>query len=50
MKNEAETEEKLSQELEVLRLKVAGFGKTEIEHQRAELAPHKSEDRFRKIF
>lgn len=46
MKNEAETEEKLIQELEVLRLKVAGFEKAEIEHQGRSWPPAKAKTDF----
>ncbi|MCH8955620.1 PAS domain S-box protein [candidate division KSB1 bacterium] len=49
MKNETKTKEKLIQELETLRAKLAAFEKTEAEHKRTEDKLRKSEERFRKI-
>ena len=50
MKNETKTKEKLIQELETLRAKLAAFEKAEAEHKRTEDELRKSEERFRKIF
>ena len=50
MKNETKTKEKLIQELETLRVKIAAFEKAEAEHKRTEDELRKSEERFRKIF
>lgn len=49
MKNETKTKEKLIQELETLRAKLAAFEKAEAEHKRTEDELRKSEERFRKI-
>ena len=49
MRNEIKTKEKLIQELETLRAKLAAFEKTEAEHKRTEDELRKSEERFRKI-
>ncbi len=50
MKNETKTKEKLIQELETLRAKLAAFEKAEAEHKRTQDELRKSEERFRKIF